>query len=39
MLRNDLGLSAIGFAQRAERADSAAIIATFIRRRQPVGAW
>jgi ankyrin repeat protein len=39
MLRNDLGLSAIDFAQRAERADSAAIIATFIRRRQPVGVW
>ncbi len=39
MLRNDLGLSAIDFAQRAERADSAAIIAAFIRRRQPTGAW
>jgi ankyrin repeat protein len=39
MLRNDLGLSAIDFAQRAERADSAAIIAAFIRRRQPVATW
>ncbi len=39
MLRNDLGLSAIDFAQRAERADSAAIIATYIRRRHPAGTW
>jgi ankyrin repeat protein len=39
MLRNDLGLSAIDFAQRAERADSAAIIAAFVRRRQPVATW
>jgi ankyrin repeat protein len=39
MLRNDLGLSAIDFAQRANRAESAGAIAAFIRRRQPAGAW
>jgi len=34
MLKNDLGLSAIDFAQRANRADSAEIISTFVRGRQ-----
>lgn len=39
MLRNDQDLSAIDFAQRANRADSAEIIAGFVRARQPKGAW
>ncbi|MBE0474263.1 ankyrin repeat domain-containing protein [Rhodoferax sp.] len=39
MIKNDLGLTAIDFANRAERADSANIIATFIRSRQPKGSW
>jgi ankyrin repeat protein len=39
MLRNGLGLSAIDFAQRADRAESAGAIAAFIRRRQPAGTW
>ena len=39
LLRNEQGLSAIDFAQRANRADSAEIIAAFIRGRQPKGTW
>lgn len=39
MIKNDLGLTAIDFANRAERADSANIITTFVRRRQPKGSW
>jgi len=39
MLRNDLGLSAIDFAHRGNRADSASLIAAFIRGRQPKGSW
>ena len=39
LLKNDLGLSALDFAQRAERPDSAAIIAAFVRGRQPKGTW
>lgn len=39
MLKNDLGLTAIDFAIRADRADSATIIATFVRSRQPKGSW
>ncbi|OIP14656.1 MAG: hypothetical protein CO105_12395 [Comamonadaceae bacterium CG_4_9_14_3_um_filter_60_33] len=39
MLRNDLGLTAIDFANRANRADSANIIAAFVRNRQPKGSW
>jgi len=39
MLKNDQGLSAIDFAQRANRAESAEIISTFVRGRQPKGKW
>ena len=38
-LKNDLGLSAIDFARRANKADAAEVIAAFIRARQPVGVW
>jgi ankyrin repeat protein len=38
-LRNEQGLSAIDFAQRAGRSESAALIATFIRASQPKGTW
>ncbi|WP_296444296.1 ankyrin repeat domain-containing protein [Rhodoferax sp. UBA5149] len=39
MLKNEQGLSAIDFAQRAARAESAEIIAAFVRGRQPKGTW
>ncbi len=39
MLKNEQGLSAIEFAQRANRLDSAEIIAAFVRARQPKGRW
>jgi hypothetical protein len=39
MLKNQQGMSAIDFAQSADRADSAEIIAAFIRGRQPKGTW
>lgn len=39
MLRNMQGLSAIDFAHRANRIESAELIAAFIRGRQPRGAW
>lgn len=39
MLKNMQGLSAIDFAQRNNRADSAEIIAAFVRARQPKGKW
>lgn len=39
MLKNAQGLSALDFAQRANRADSAEIIAAFVRGRQPKGKW
>jgi len=39
MLKNELALSAIDFAQRADRRDSAEIIAGFVRSRQPKGKW
>ena len=38
-LKNDLGLSAIDFAERVKKSDSTAIIAAFIRARRPKGAW
>jgi uncharacterized protein len=38
-LKNDQGMSAIDFAQRAERTESAAIISAFIRAQQPKGKW
>lgn len=39
LLKNQQGLSAIDFAQRANRADSAEIIAAFVRAKQPKGSW
>lgn len=39
LLKNELGLSAIDFAQRASRQESADIIAAFVRARQPRGQW
>jgi len=38
-LKNDLGLTAIDFAQRANKTDSVEIIAAFIRAQQPKGKW
>jgi ankyrin repeat protein len=38
-LRNDLGLTAIDFAHRGNREESADLIAAFIRGRQPKGSW
>jgi len=38
-LRNELGLSAVDFAQRGNRRDAADMIATAIRQRQPKGKW
>jgi len=39
LLKNQQGLTAIDFAQRANRADSWEIIAAFVRARQPKGKW
>ncbi|HEY5581760.1 MAG TPA: ankyrin repeat domain-containing protein [Rhodoferax sp.] len=39
LLKNEQGLSAIDFAQRANRTESAEIIATFVRGRQPKEKW
>ena len=39
MLKNDQGLSAIDFAQRANRAESAEMISAFVRARQPKEKW
>ena len=39
LLKNEQSLSAIDFAQRANRQDVAEIIAAFVRNRQPKGAW
>ena len=39
LLKNEQNLSAIDFAQRANRAKSAGIIAAFVRGRQPKGSW
>jgi len=38
-LRNELGLSAVEFAQRASRPDAAELVAAAIRKRQPKGTW
>ena len=38
-LRNELGLSAVEFAQRGNRPDAAAMISASIRNRQPKGKW
>lgn len=39
MMRNELGLTAIDFAQRGNRPDAAELIAASIRNRQPKGKW
>lgn len=39
LLKNELGLSAIDFAHRANRADTAEAIAAAVRSRQPAGRW
>ena len=39
LLKNTQGLTAIDFAQRNSRQDSAEIIAAFVRARQPKGKW
>ena len=39
LIKNRLGLVAIDFAHRANRAESAEIIAAFVRGRQPKGTW
>ena len=39
LLKNKLGLTAIDFAHRANRAEAAGIIAAFVRARQPRGTW
>lgn len=38
-IKNDLGLTAIDFAERVKKTDSTTIIAAFIRARRPKGAW
>jgi ankyrin repeat protein len=38
-LKNSIGLTALDFAQRANRSDSAQLIAAFVRGRQPKGQW
>jgi len=38
-LKNIQGLSALDFANRADRSDSAAMIGSFVRGRQPKGTW
>ena len=38
-LKNQLGLSAIDFAQQVKRIESAEIIAAFVRARRPKGTW
>ncbi len=38
-LKNKLGLTALDFAQRANRADAAGLIAAFVRGKQPKGQW
>lgn len=39
LVRNELGLSAVDFAQRGNRRDAAEMIAAAIRARQPKGKW
>ncbi|MBC5786231.1 ankyrin repeat domain-containing protein [Ramlibacter sp. USB13] len=39
VMRNELGMSAVDFAQRANRPDAAELIAAAIRNRQPKGKW
>jgi len=39
LLKNQLGLTALDFAQRANRQDAAELIAAFVRGKQPKGQW
>jgi uncharacterized protein len=39
LLKNQLGMTAIDFAQKAVRQESADIIGAFVRAKQPKGAW
>jgi len=39
LIKNDLGLTAIDFAQRVNRQDAAELIASFVRGKQPRGTW
>jgi uncharacterized protein len=39
LIKNELGLTAIDFAQRANRSDSVNLIAAFVRAKQPRGQW
>jgi uncharacterized protein len=39
MLKNQLGLTAIDFAHRAGRQDSAELVAAFVRKSQTKGKW
>lgn len=39
LLKNEQGMTAIDFANRAKRAESAEIIAAFVRAKQPRGSW
>ena len=39
MLKNQLGLTALDFAHRANRQDAADLIAAFVRARQPKATW
>lgn len=39
LIKNELGLTAIDFAQRANRTDSVGLIAAFVRAKQPRGQW
>ncbi len=39
LLKNSIGLTALDFAQRANRSDSAQLIAAFVRGKQPKGQW
>lgn len=39
MVRNELGMTAIEFAQRANRSESAELIASAVRSKQPKGKW
>ena len=39
LLRNEQGLTAIDFARRGERQESADLIAAFVRRKRPTGTW
>ena len=39
LLKNEQGLTALDFAYRDSRAESAEIIAAFVRAKQPKGKW